>query len=179
MVLAEKNTHPHICVFGSHTTHSPRCVRSSASITASVGFPVGPRSSPCWGRQSLTTARYFVSCSASVSVGWSALGLFLWPPVNWTAEPPASLSALHSAGWSAWRFLSWTAFVSEGLSARCSVSCCAWCSAWGSQSGPWAGPGWAACGCGSGSGSGADSGLRACFQMRTEAGMSLRGRRVS
>lgn len=93
-----------------------------------------------------------VSCSVSVSADWSALesaGLFLWLPVNWTAELFVCLSALHSVGRSAWRSLNWTVFVPEG----CSVSCCAWWPASGRQFEPWAGPTEAAYDWSSGAGS--------------------------
>lgn len=68
-------------------------------ITASVGFPVGPQFYPCWTMQILMPAIDSVSCSVSVSADLSALaGLFLWLPVNWTAELFVCLSALHSVG---------------------------------------------------------------------------------
>lgn len=121
--------------------------------------------------QILMPATDSVSCSVSVSVDWSALelaGLFLWLPVNWTAEPFACLSALHSVGWSAWRSLSWTAFAPEG----CSVSCCAWWPASRGQLEPWAGPIKAACDWGSGSG----SELAGWVRRNSAAGVNLGGR---
>ena len=112
-------------------------------ITASAGFPVGPQFYPCWTTQISMPA----VDSVSASVDWSALesaGLFLWSPVNRTAELFVCLSASHSAGWSAWRSLSWTAFVPAG----CSASCCAWWLALWRQLGPTE----AACGWSSGAG---------------------------
>lgn len=100
-------------------------------ITASVDFPVGPQFYPCWMMQTLMLATDSVSCSVSVSAGWSALelaGLFLWLPVNWTAELFVCLSAVHFEGWSA--------FVPEG----CSASCCGWWPTLWTQIGPLADP---------------------------------------
>lgn len=102
--------------------------------------------------QILMLATDSVSCSVSVSADWSALesaGLFLWLPVNWTADLFACLPALHFVGWSAWHSLSWTASVPGG----CFASCCACWSTSRRQLGPWAGPTEAACDWSSGAGS--------------------------
>ena len=66
------------------------------------------------------------------------------------------LSASHSAGWSAWRYLSWTASVPG----ECSVGCCAWGLALGRQPGPLADPSEAACDWSSGAGSERAGGVR-------------------
>lgn len=111
---------------------------------------------------------YSVRCSESVTVDWSAVelgGSFLCLPVNWTAEPFVCFSALHPAGWCAWRSLNSTAFVPEG----CSVSCCVWRSAWNAQLGAWVGPTAAACGWDSGPGSGPAGRV----QWKSAAGVNL------
>lgn len=140
-------------------------------MTTSVGSPVGPQFYPCLTTQISMPATDSVSCSVSVSVDWSALelvDLFLWLPVNWTAELFVCLSALHFVGWSAWHSLSWTAFVPGG----CSASCCAWRPALRWQLGPWAGPTEAACDWRSGAG----SGLAGWVWRNSAAGVSLEGK---
>lgn len=121
---------------------------TGVSVSREHNFSYMPR--PAWSERSITaSAAGSECCSVSGPVDWSAsewVSKFRWRPADQPAEPWA---CRRSAGWSAWRSLSWTASVPEGCSARC----CAWWAAPRGQLGTWTGPAEAACDWRSGPGS--------------------------